>query len=105
MIETQENPELTALLNIIQQKDFQLQQKDLRIDKLQHQLEQLLRLFYGSKSERFAPVADPNQIPLSLDVETIPAPEVKKETITYDRNKCSSTVNHKGRMPLPDHLD
>ena len=104
MIETQENFDSAALLNIIQQKDFQLQQKDLRIDKLQHQLEQLLRAFYGSKSERFTGSTDPNQIPLSLDVDSISVPEVKKETITYEREKPSGKSNHKGRLPLPDHL-
>ena len=46
MIETQQNPEVAALLEIIQQKDLQIQ-------KLQNQLEQLLRTVYGKKSERF----------------------------------------------------
>lgn len=105
MIETLENFDNAALLTLIQQQQSQLQQKDFRIDKLQHQLEQLLRAFYGSKSERFTITADPNQIPLSLDVESISAPELKIETITYERTKGSSSVNHKGRMPLPDHLE
>mgnify|MGYP001178134782 FL=1 len=112
MIETQEKFNNAALLTLVQQQQSQLQQqnsqlekKDFQISKLQHQLEQLLRAFYGSKSERFTASADPNQIPLSLDVECISAPEVKKETITYDRNKRSTSPNHKGRMPLPDHLE
>ena len=105
MIEIPENLDNAALLDLVRQQQSQLEQRDLRIDKLQHQLEQLLRSFYGSKSERFSPTGDPNQIPLSLDVEALSAPEVKKETITYERTKPSSSSNHKGRMPLPDHLE
>ncbi len=78
------------------------QQKTLRITKLEHQLEQLLRHIYGQRSEKF-PV-DPQQIKLGLDAPAVPAPEKQKETITYKREKKSGSNNHKGRLALPDHL-
>ena len=96
MIETQQNPEVAALLEIIQQKDLQIQ-------KLQNQLEQLLRTVYGKKSERFAPTL-PGQGSFALDIPVLETPEVKTETITYEREKPSGKSNHKGRLPLPDHL-
>lgn len=80
----------------------EIYQKDLRITKLEHQLEQVLRHIYGQKSEKF-PV-DPQQIKLGLDVPVVPAAEKKKETITYERNKPAGKSNHKGRLALPDHL-
>jgi transposase len=96
VIETQQNPEITALLNIIQQKDLQIQ-------KLQNQLDKLIRIVYGKKSEQYAPTI-PGQISLPLDIAAIEKPEAKKETITYEREKSSGKSNHKGRLPLPDHL-
>ena len=77
-------------------------QKDLRITKLEHQLNQLLRHIYGHKSEKF-PV-DPQQIKLGLEMPVVEAVEKKKETITYQRTKPSSNNNHKGRLVLPEHL-
>lgn len=77
-------------------------QKDLRITKLEHQLNQLLRHIYGHKSEKF-PV-DPQQIKLGLEMPVVEAAEKKKETITYQRTKPSSNNNHKGRLVLPEHL-
>jgi transposase len=77
--------------------------KDLRISKLESQIEQLLRTVYGSKSERYAPTL-PGQISLELDIPVSEKPEVKKETITYERNKSGEKSNHKGRPPLPDHI-
>ncbi len=104
MIETQQNSEIAALLNLVQQQQSQLQEKDIQIKKLQNQLDQLLRTVYGNKSERFAPTI-PGQISLPLDFPVDEKPEIKKETITYERNKPDGKSNHKGRLPLPDHLE
>lgn len=97
MIETKQNHnEVPALLEIIKKQEQQ-------ILKLQQQLEQLLRNTFGRKSERF--VADPLQAALSFELPISPEPEKQKETITYTREKKSAVSNHKGRMPLPDHLE
>jgi transposase len=78
--------------------------KDLRIHKLEHQLEQLLRTVYGKKSERYAPTI-PGQISLPLDIPVMDKPEPQKETITYERTKPTGKSKHKGRLPLPEHLE
>jgi transposase len=87
-----------------QKKQSQLQQKDLQIEKLQHQIEQLLRSVFGKKSERFIPPV-PGQIELPLDIQPVAEPEVKTETISYERKKPTGKSNHKGRLPIPDHVE
>lgn len=89
-------------LSEIQQLRQENYQQQLQIEKLQKQLDQLLRVIYGNKSEKFI---DPKQIVLPIDVEVTPVVEIKKETITYDRKKSDGTSNHKGRIPAPDHLE
>jgi transposase len=96
VIETTQNHDVPALLKVIKEQDFQ-------IKKLQYQLEQLLREKYGKKSERF--VADPLQAALPFEIDAIAEPEKKIETITYTREKKSGPTKHKGRLPLPDHLE
>ncbi len=74
------------------------------VAKLTHELEQLKRLIYGSKSERFvsAPI-DIHQGNLFGDeqVEQIEAEQVETQTITYDRK---APKKHEGRNEIPDHL-
>ena len=84
------------------QQHSQLQQQNTRIQKLEHQLEQLLRSMYGSKSEKYEV---PNgQITLGFNLPPLTPTEKEKETITYEREKRSGTSNHKGRLPFPEHL-
>lgn len=70
---------------------------------LQFQIDQMNRLLYGSKRERFIKGTDENQMTLPFDVPEDSAPEKQEETITYVRKKAKR-VNHPGRMALPDHL-
>lgn len=96
--------EIQLLREENQKQESQILQQNLRIEKLQQQLEQLVRIIHGQKSERFIPVVDSNQLPLSLDIESIAQGEVKTQTITYERKTSVGKSNHKGRMPLPDHI-
>jgi transposase len=100
-ISSLEKPELLQLIN---RQQSQIQEQDLQIKKLQHQIEQLLRTVFGKKSERFTPNI-PEQIELPLDIKPILEPEVQKETITYERKKSNRKSNHKGRLPIPDHVE
>ena len=79
------------------EKDRELARKDALIGQLQ-------RMLFGQKRERFE--APENQIPLPFG----PDPEqetqrarVHEQNITRLRSK-KPRPNHKGRMPLPDHL-
>jgi transposase len=97
VIETQE-----LLLENQKLREENLHQRS-QIQKLQHQLEQLLRTVYGKKSERFTPTL-PEQTELPLEINPILEPEVQKEIITYERKKSNGASNHKGRLPIPDHI-
>lgn len=86
------------------QQQSQIQQQNLQIQKLQHQIDQMLRTVFGKKSERFVPNV-PEQIELSLDIKKVSESEIKTETITYERKKSNGRSNHKGRLPIPDHVE
>jgi len=74
--------------------------------KLKHELDQLKRLVFGSKHERFAPSASPEQLALGLAVEQINQAQGISKTVEYTRtitqpaNKPVPT----GRMKLPADL-
>lgn len=87
---------------IIQQAALNKKQEE-RIQTLEHQYNQLLRLVYGSKSERFiSTIEDPAQ--LGLFEQEVDQEELEKQTehISYDRKKA--TKKHPGRHEIPDHL-
>jgi transposase len=80
----------------------------LRFDnlKLRAELDQLKRLIFGSKSERFVPLENPTQTTLAFDVASQDASPVVTQTITYKRNTPQTTFPIKtGRKPLPAHLE
>ncbi len=92
-------------LENIQQEQLLEEVKRLRDENqhLQFRIDQLNRLLFGAKRERFIPNQDNSQMTLPFDVEQDQEPEKQQETITYVRTKVKRE-NHPGRMKLPDHL-
>jgi len=91
----------------LEQHTVKLQERSDNLEQeilyLKHQLEQLKRLAFGQKRERFE--GDPNQILLPFQMPEEEKKELEEQTtekISYERKKASSL--HAGRMPLPDHL-
>ena len=83
--------------------DYQaiIAQKDQQIAALRHELDQLKKLVFGAKQERFAPVQSPEQMALPLEDEAVQLDtEPAQETITYQRRK----KKHPGRTALPDNI-
>lgn len=71
---------------------------------LREELAQLKRMIFGSKSERFVPEQNPQQLPLFI-AEASGSVEVKTEEISYTRTKVQPKENkHQGRLALPKHL-
>lgn len=68
---------------------------------LRHELEQLKKLIFGSKRERFVATDNPEQLGLDfgLDEEVEAVPE-EQQTVTYQRRK----KKHPGRTTLPDNI-
>ena len=81
-----------------------------KCESLQFQLDQLKKIIFGSKSERFIPEVDPKQT--SLDFGEMPEAskeEPVRETITYERNLPAGQAGKNSgkqpsRQPLPAHL-
>ena len=88
------------------------QEADITIASLKLQLEQLKKMIFGSRQERFVPANDKEanpQLSLDLDLETIAACKIMEASkVSYIRTKTEVTENkpkaHPGRMKLPGHL-
>ena len=79
-----------------------LDEKESRITKLEFELNQLRRMIFGAKSERFVPSAHPSQLNLLEE----PATETQKEeTVLIDRHtRKKKAEKHPVRQPLPASL-
>lgn len=82
----------------------------IKYTQLQHELDQLKRLVFGSRHERFVPTqpTDKDQLVLGIEhpaIEPTPA-AVTVETISYTREKKETSTEKvaTGRMQLPAHL-
>jgi len=74
---------------------------------LRHELDQLKKMIFGSKHERFVPASPESQLTLGLAVEAIA--NVTTETVAVTTTKTISKattapIAHPGRSPLPAHL-
>ena len=86
------------------QLETKAQQLESKNQHLQFRIDQLNRMIFGAKRERYIssePV--PGQLALPFEVEEKSAEPIKIEEITYTREK-KPRKNHPGRTPLPDHL-
>ena len=81
--------------------DEAMAEKDGQIATLRHELDQLKRLIFAAKSERFVPASLPEQMALWDDGSQPDPNSAPTEKITYERKKKKA---HPGRTPLPEHL-
>ena len=87
----------------------QLQEAHGTITVLKHRIEQLEKMIFGSKHERFVPITPPpGQLALELQADAVAEVKINgQQKIEYTRSKTSveqKTTEHPGRNPLPDHL-
>lgn len=73
---------------------------------LRHELDQLKRLVFGSRHERFVPATPQEQLALELGTQPVTSPQVSAiEKIEYTRKKKETSQKvHTGRMKLPADL-
>jgi len=85
------------------------EQSQLRIIALEQQLQQLQKMIFGSRHERFVP-EEQNHAQLSLNIATEPlaiASVMGTQKISYIRHTVSvepKPLQHPGRMKLPENL-
>ena len=80
------------------------------IASLKHQLNELKRLIYGSKHERFISSCYTSSSQLALDIQTESVAQcniidAKKIEYTRINKEIVEKKNHPGRMKLPEHLE
>src|SRR5437870_4655926 len=97
---------------LYEQQVEKIAELNYEIAALKHQLEQLKKMIFGSRHERFVPASDNKsnpQLSLTLDADTIAQCKITDATkVSYIRTKTEVTANkpkeHPGRMKLPEHL-
>jgi transposase len=77
--------------------------KDAQILKLTHELAQLKKMIFGSKSERFVPASLPEQLTMGFEPDAI-FPDQKIQQVSYVRKEPAKPAVHQGRKPLPAGL-
>jgi transposase len=85
------------------------EQSQLRIEKLEHELQQLKKMIYGSRHERFVPTdINPSQLSLGIQAEEIASCNIADaKKVTYIRTNITVEQKpfvHPGRMKLPESL-
>jgi len=92
----------------IEKSELEIEKSQLtsKVSYLEFQIEQLKRMIFGSKSERFIAANNPEQLQLPFEVDAKEvAQEVEEvmEQISYERPKKAKKP-HPGRLALPSHL-
>jgi hypothetical protein len=81
-----ENLSREELVEIVQQQFISYQQ-------IKNELDQLKRLVFGPRHERFVPTTPQEQLALGLDIQAIGPPAPSVQTIEYTRTKKETSSN------------
>ena len=99
-----ENMAFAELLEVVKKQKEIINEQEAYINEMQFQLDQVKRLLFGAKRERFVKEGnDENQLALPFEVKQEETPEKQQEVITYTRKKVNHE-KHPGRLALPTHL-
>jgi len=71
--------------DVVSKAEYDALQADY--NALRHELDQLKRLIFGSKRERFVLEHSPEQLELELGQQPAQTPDPATETVTYQRRK------------------
>ncbi len=88
----------------LKERDAEIAELKSDIAQMQFQIDQMRRLLYGSKRERFIfNKEDESQMTLPFEVPQEKDLEKEQEVVSYLREKIKRK-NHPGRLTLPGHL-
>ena len=106
MVETLEKLTKEELVKQVVENRIQIEEKQIQIEFLKHQLDQYQKLVHGSKREKFIPEQNPEQTNLDLDLPSDLEPsELKKQKVFYTRKTSKKQiVERNGRMEFPKDL-
>ena len=88
--------ELTTLstpqmVELVQQQASTIESQAQTIGSLQHQLDWFKRQLFGSKSERFVPLPNAQQLPLAEVVASVPSPLEKRKEVPAHTRRVPTT--------------
>lgn len=87
---------------LIKKQAEENKQQAQQIEQLKYQYKQLVKLIYGSSTERFiSSTQDADQLNL-FGEKKLEEQQSEKETISYERNRYNG--KHPGRQPLPENI-
>src|SRR5829696_4317519 len=86
------------------------EESQLRIASLKHELDQLKKMIFGSRHERFITTgSNPSQLQFNIEAEQVAQCSIiDAKKISYTRTTTEITEikkDHPGRMKLPEHLE
>lgn len=91
--------------------DYKPLYEDLQVkyDAVIHELDQLKKMIFGSRHERFIPADNPSQLNLNIHTEAVAQCSIiDSQRISYIKTTAEITEtkkDHPGRMKLPEHLE
>jgi transposase len=93
--------------SLCEQKDALIEQLQFTVTSLQQQLDNLKKLVFGSKHERFISSTNPSQLALAIQTEEVAQCNITSaKKIEYTRvNTEVAKKEHCGRHKLPEHLE
>ncbi len=98
---------ISKLDTIIIERDTAITKLTTDLDAARFLNEQLRRMIFGSKRERFVPMIDPQQLSLEFEpkaAEIEAAVKAEREVIRVAYLRKKPKKEHHGRMVLPSHL-
>ena len=104
---SERDSEISNFDTILIERDSSISRLTADLEASRFQNEQLRRMIFGSKRERFVPMIDSEQLSIEFEpkaAEIAEAVKIERELIRVAYQRKKPKKEHHGRMALPSHL-